>query len=199
MYVCVPPERRITNSWQAQRGKDETKTLLEHSLPSYLFTVDPVLLKNTRGNPHPTLLDQEVSRVIQNAEINLYLSYINDTNKKIDFLRQYQAIKDKFEGKNSVIAKEMKDFARNRPLLEKLQGDGEVRKEVTFAKDKKYKDKDGKEHVKRKAGDIKSNAFALPPLAKEQIKQTEAKNVMLKTQLNDLKAHVNSVGASPDQ
>ena len=191
MYTSSP---QITaDSCQAKRRKDQVETLLEKTLPNYLFTVDPALLKNTKGHPHPALLDQEVSRAIQNAEINLYLSYINGTNQKIAFLKEYQAIEDDDEGKTSTIAKEMKAFARSQPLVEKSQAAGEP-VEVRFAKDKMYKDKEGKEHFKHKAGDVKSKAFKFQPLAKEQMEKTEAENADLKAQIDRHKEHTMAMG-----
>lgn len=194
MYVDISAKRHIANFKQARVRKAEVKILLENYLPGYLFTVNPGLLKNPKGKPHPTLLDQEVSKAIQSAEINLYLSHITDIGKKIQFLQEYQAIKDKYEGKNSRVAEDMKKYAHTKPMLKEVIVDGKpVKQQVTHTEMKTYKNKDGKERIKHKAGDIKWNAKELVPLGEELLKEKDDKIEELKSKLNRVKASCEDV------
>jgi len=189
MYVRVSAKRDTANYYQARVRKGEVKMLLESYLPGYLFTVNPDLLKNPKGKPHPTLLDQEVSKAIQSAEINLYLSHITDVGKKIQFLQDYQAIKEKYEGKQSRIAEDMKKYARTKPMLKEVIVDGKlVKQQVTYTEEKTYKDKDGKERIKHKAGDTKWDAKKLSPLGDDLLKEKDAQIESLKARLNKVKA-----------
>ncbi|KAK5076595.1 hypothetical protein LTR64_005926 [Lithohypha guttulata] len=91
--------RTTISEKQTKEAKDvaeETTKLLEQYLPAYVFGNAPNLPKHTdeeKKNRLPTIIQQQVSRAIANAEVNTYLSYIRKVENKATFLKQYSSIR----------------------------------------------------------------------------------------------------------
>ncbi len=60
----------------------------------------------------PTILKQQTSKAISNAELNVYLSYIQSIEDKIEFLHKYSSIKINGTARSTDMMKQFRDQAR---------------------------------------------------------------------------------------
>lgn len=116
-----PSYAYTTDHPQHDSFTNQTKALLTSYLPPYILQTDPCINPAHPANPNsspnstPTLLDLEVTRAKSSAELNIYLSHIRPTQKKIDFLTAYSALEEQTL-KTDEIKNAMEKLAKMCPL-----------------------------------------------------------------------------------